>query len=85
MAGLGLDGQVMAGTNEKVKAVVGWVAYVFSGLRQIFSRGFRVDVARRAARGDGERANERDATTGRAGTRAPSSSATAAPSRAASS
>jgi diacylglycerol kinase family enzyme len=51
MAGLGLDGQVMAGTNEKVKAVVGWVAYVFSGLRQVFSRGFRVEV--RSSGGEG--------------------------------
>src|SRR6476620_7869287 len=44
MAGLGLDGQVMAETNEKVKAVVGWVAYVFAAFRQLFGRGFRVDV-----------------------------------------
>jgi len=44
MAGLGLDGQVMADTNEKVKAAVGWVAYVFSFLRHVFSRGFRVEV-----------------------------------------
>ncbi|MGO4600714.1 diacylglycerol/lipid kinase family protein [Terrabacter sp. 2YAF2] len=51
MAGLGLDGQVMAGTNEKVKAVVGWVAYVLSGLRQLFSRGFRVDVSAKGGAG----------------------------------
>jgi len=51
MAGLGLDGQVMAGTNEKVKAVVGWVAYVLSGLRQVFSRGFRVDVSSKGGSG----------------------------------
>jgi diacylglycerol kinase family enzyme len=51
MAGLGLDGQVMAGTNEKVKAVVGWVAYVLSGLRQVFSRGFRVDVSSKGGAG----------------------------------
>src|SRR6476620_8311070 len=51
MAGLGLDGQVMAGTNEKVKAVVGWVAYVLSGLRQVFSRGFRVHVSSKGGSG----------------------------------
>jgi diacylglycerol kinase family enzyme len=51
MAGLGLDGQVMAGTNEKVKAVVGWIAYVLSGLRQVFSRGFRVDVSSKGGSG----------------------------------
>ena len=62
MAGLGLDGQVMAGTNEKVKAAVGWVAYVFSALRQVFSRGFRVDVASKGGSGvTGERGDhERD-------------------------
>jgi diacylglycerol kinase family enzyme len=56
MAGLGLDGQVMAGTNEKVKAVVGWVAYVFSFFRQLFSRGFRVEVSSTGGEGVVERA-----------------------------
>ena len=58
MAGLGLDGQVMAGTNEKVKAVVGWVAYVFSGLRQVFSRGFRVEVRSNGDEGIVEKAGD---------------------------
>lgn len=56
MAGLGLDGQVMAGTNEKVKAVVGWVAYVFSFFRHLFSRGFRVEVHSAGGEGVVERA-----------------------------
>ncbi|CAN7194923.1 diacylglycerol kinase family protein [Terrabacter sp. LjRoot27] len=56
MAGLGLDGQVMAGTNEKVKAVVGWVAYVFSFFRHLFSRGFRVEVTSAGDEGVLERA-----------------------------
>jgi diacylglycerol kinase (ATP) len=45
MAGLGLDGEVMAGTNEKVKRVIGWVAYVFAALNKIVGRGFSVSVA----------------------------------------
>ena len=52
MAGLGLDGEVMAGTNEKVKKVIGWVAYVFAALHKIFGRGFSVSVA--ASGGPGE-------------------------------
>ncbi|GAA2740827.1 diacylglycerol kinase family protein [Terrabacter aerolatus] len=68
MAGLGLDGQVMAGTNEKVKAVIGWVAYVFSGLRQVFSRGFRVDVSSTGSSGvtgqHGDHEREHDEASG---------------------
>jgi len=56
MAGLGLDGQVMAGTDERVKAVIGWVAYVFSFLRHVFSRGFRVEVTSTGDEGVVERA-----------------------------
>jgi diacylglycerol kinase (ATP) len=58
MAGLGLDGQVMAGTNEKVKAVVGWVAYVFSFFRHLFSRGFRVEVSSSGGEGIVEKAGD---------------------------
>ena len=50
MCGLGLDGEVMAGTNEKVKGVIGWPAYVLSGVKTIGRRGFRVEV--RALGGD---------------------------------
>ncbi|MCU1537627.1 MAG: diacylglycerol kinase catalytic region [Humibacillus sp.] len=52
MAGLGLDGEVMAGTNEKVKKVIGWVAYVFAALHKVFGRGFSVRVS--ASGGPGE-------------------------------
>ncbi|MEO7753187.1 MAG: diacylglycerol kinase family protein [Terracoccus sp.] len=45
MTGMGLDGDVMADTNEKVKAVVGWIAYVFAALSKLFTRGFSVDVS----------------------------------------
>ena len=59
MAGLGLDGQVMAGTNEKVKAVVGWVAYVFAAMRKIFGRGFSVAVSATGGPGEADRPGDR--------------------------
>lgn len=51
MTGLGFDGEVMAGTNEKVKTVVGWPAYVFSALRRMSGRGFSVQVRARGESG----------------------------------
>ncbi|GAA5018945.1 diacylglycerol kinase family protein [Terrabacter aeriphilus] len=60
MAGLGLDGQVMAGTNDKAKAVVGWIAYLLSGLRQLFTRGFRVEVTSTGSAGVLAGASDRD-------------------------
>ena len=59
MAGLGLDGEVMAGTNEKVKAVVGWVAYVFAAMGKIFGRGFSVSVAATGGPGEADRPGDR--------------------------
>ncbi|EWT03236.1 diacylglycerol kinase [Intrasporangium oryzae NRRL B-24470] len=44
MTGLGLDGEIMAGTSEKVKAAVGWGAYVLAAAGKVFSRGFSVTV-----------------------------------------
>ncbi|MGW5240389.1 diacylglycerol/lipid kinase family protein [Monashia sp. NPDC004114] len=44
MTGLGLDGEVMAETNETVKAAVGWVAYVLAGAKRLVGRGFPVHV-----------------------------------------
>jgi diacylglycerol kinase family enzyme len=59
MAGLGLDGEVMAGTNEKVKAVIGWVAYVFAAMRKIFGRGFSVSVSATGGPGEVDRPGDR--------------------------
>jgi diacylglycerol kinase family enzyme len=59
MAGLGLDGEVMAGTNEKVKAVIGWVAYVFAAMRKIFGRGFSVAVTATGGPGEVRRPGDR--------------------------
>ncbi|WP_353507527.1 diacylglycerol kinase family protein [Intrasporangium sp.] len=44
MTGLGFDGEIMAGTSERVKGVIGWPAYVMSGLRQLLNRGFSARV-----------------------------------------
>ena len=42
MAGVGLDAETMATTDEGLKAKVGWIAYVVSGARALFNGGFRV-------------------------------------------
>jgi diacylglycerol kinase (ATP) len=44
MTGLGLDGEVMADTDEKVKESVGWVAYVLAARKKLSGRGFTVTV-----------------------------------------
>jgi len=44
MAGMGFDAAVMEGANEAIKARVGWLAYVVSGLRNIMFPAVRVDV-----------------------------------------
>jgi YegS/Rv2252/BmrU family lipid kinase len=44
MAGMGFDAAVMEGANERVKAKVGWLAYVVSGVRNMMFPPVRVDV-----------------------------------------
>lgn len=44
MAGLGLDGEIMAGTNEEIKGALGWPAYVLSAAQNLTRRGFSVTV-----------------------------------------
>ncbi len=51
MTGLGLDGEIMARTDEKVKEKVGWVAYVLAAAKKLSGRGFPVEV--RSSGGDG--------------------------------
>ncbi len=45
MAGIGVDAEVMAGTSEKVKGVIGWFAYVLAGIARLWNRGFRITVS----------------------------------------
>ncbi len=45
MAGMGLDAAVMAGVNEDIKARVGWLAYVVSGLRSMMYPAIRVEIS----------------------------------------
>ncbi len=56
MAGVGLDAETMANTDERLKARVGWLAYVATGAQSLFSRGFRV-----RATADGHPARSRHA------------------------
>ena len=51
MTGLGLDGEIMASTDEKVKEKVGWVAYVLAAAKKLSGRGFPVQV--RSSGGEG--------------------------------
>jgi len=45
MAGMGFDAAIMEGANEKVKAKVGWLAYVVSGLRNLMFPAVRVEIS----------------------------------------
>ncbi len=43
MTGIGMDAAIMQGTNENLKATVGWGAYVVSGIKHLVSPEFRGD------------------------------------------
>ncbi len=44
MAGMGFDAAIMEGANEQIKAKVGWLAYVVSGIRNIMFPAVRLDI-----------------------------------------
>ena len=45
MAGMGFDAAIMEGANEHIKARVGWLAYVVSGLRNLMFPAVRIDIS----------------------------------------
>ena len=45
MAGMGFDAAIMEGVNEDLQKRVGWVAYVFSGLKSLMFPAVRVEVS----------------------------------------
>ncbi|KQT02028.1 diacylglycerol/lipid kinase family protein [Cellulomonas sp. Leaf395] len=44
IAGLGFDAAMVAGTDEQLKARVGWIAYFVSGMRHLHGRRTRIHV-----------------------------------------
>jgi YegS/Rv2252/BmrU family lipid kinase len=45
MAGMGFDAAIMEGVNEDIKAKVGWVAYVLSGLKALMFPAVRLEIS----------------------------------------
>jgi YegS/Rv2252/BmrU family lipid kinase len=45
MAGMGFDAAIMEGVNEDIKARVGWVAYVLSGLKALMFPAVRLEIS----------------------------------------
>jgi diacylglycerol kinase family enzyme len=45
MAGLGLDAAIMEGTSEKLKARIGWTAYVPTGLKHLLVERFKAHLS----------------------------------------
>ena len=45
MAGMGFDAPIMEGVNEDIKAKVGWLAYVLSGMKSLMFPAIRIEVS----------------------------------------
>jgi YegS/Rv2252/BmrU family lipid kinase len=45
MAGMGFDAAIMEGVNEEIKAKVGWLAYVLSGLKSIMFPAVKIELS----------------------------------------
>ncbi|UDY23352.1 YegS/Rv2252/BmrU family lipid kinase [Nocardioides sp. Kera G14] len=45
MAGMGFDAAIMEGANETVKAKIGWLAYVLSGMRALMFPAVKVEIS----------------------------------------
>ncbi|GAA1866879.1 hypothetical protein GCM10009687_38090 [Asanoa iriomotensis] len=44
MAGMGFDAQMLGSTSESTKARIGWLAYIFGGLKHLRDRPMRISV-----------------------------------------
>ncbi|MFZ2501987.1 MAG: diacylglycerol kinase family protein [Nocardioides sp.] len=45
MAGMGMDAAIMEGVNEDIKKKVGWIAYVFSGIKSMMSPAVKLEIS----------------------------------------
>jgi YegS/Rv2252/BmrU family lipid kinase len=45
MGGMGFDAAIMAGADDAIKAKIGWLAYFVSGIKQLRSPTFRVEIS----------------------------------------
>ncbi len=45
MGGMGFDAAIMEGADDAIKAKIGWLAYFVSGIRQLRSPSFRVEIS----------------------------------------
>jgi YegS/Rv2252/BmrU family lipid kinase len=45
MAGMGFDAAIMEGVNEDIKAKVGWLAYVLSGLKSLMFPAVKIELS----------------------------------------
>lgn len=45
MAGMGFDAAIMEGVNDDIKKRLGWLAYVFSGLKSLMFPAVRIEVS----------------------------------------
>jgi YegS/Rv2252/BmrU family lipid kinase len=45
MGGMGFDAAIMEGADDAIKAKIGWLAYFVSGIRQLRSPSFKVEIS----------------------------------------
>ena len=45
MGGMGFDAAIMEGADDAIKAKIGWLAYFVSGIKQLRSPSFRVEIS----------------------------------------
>src|SRR5690606_16706504 len=45
MAGMGFDAAIMEGVNDEIKKRIGWIAYIFAGLRSLMFPAVKVEIS----------------------------------------